>query len=37
MEVFLLSAVRTPVGKFLGGLGEVPAPRLGAVVIAEAL
>ena len=37
MEDFLLSAVRTPVGKFLGGLGEVPAPRLGAVVIAEAL
>ena len=37
MEVFLLSAVRTPIGKFLGGLAEVPAPRLGAVVIAEAL
>ena len=37
MEVFLLSAVRTPIGKFLGGLAGVPAPRLGAVVIAEAL
>ena len=37
MEVFLLSAVRTPIGKFLGGLADVPAPRLGAAVIAEAL
>ena len=37
MEVFLLSAVRTPIGKFLGGLADVPAPRLGAFVIAEAL
>ncbi len=37
MEVFLLSAVRTPIGKFLGGLADLPAPRLGAVVIAAAL
>jgi len=37
MDVFLLSAARTPIGKFLGELGEVPAPRLGAVAIAEAL
>src|SRR5262245_55545759 len=36
-EAVILSAVRTPVGKFLGGLSEVPAPQLGAVVIAEAL
>jgi len=37
MDVVLLSAVRTPIGKFLGGLADLPAPRLGAVVIAEAL
>ena len=37
MDVLLLSAVRTPVGKFLGGLSEVPAPRLGAHVAGEAL
>lgn len=37
MDVVLLSAVRTPIGKFLGGLADLPAPRLGAVVITEAL
>jgi acetyl-CoA C-acetyltransferase len=37
MDVFLLSAVRTPIGKFLGGLSELPAPKLGAVAIAEAM
>jgi acetyl-CoA C-acetyltransferase len=37
MDAFLLSAVRTPIGKFLGGLGDVPAPFLGAAVISEAL
>src|SRR5262245_52626587 len=37
MDIFLLSAVRTPIGKFLGELAEVPAPRLGAVALAEAL
>ena len=37
MEAFLLSAVRTPVGKFLGELSELPAPKLGAIAIAEAL
>jgi acetyl-CoA C-acetyltransferase len=37
MDVFLLSAARTPIGKFLGELAEVPAPRLGAVALAEAL
>jgi len=37
MDIFLLSAVRTPVGKFLGELSEVPAPRLGAVALKEAL
>ncbi len=37
MDAFILSAVRTPIGKFLGGLSELPAPRLGAVAIAEAV
>ena len=37
METLILSAVRTPVGKFLGGLADVPAPKLGAVAIAEAI
>ena len=36
-EAVILSAVRTPIGKFLGGLAEVPAPQLEAVAIAEAL
>lgn len=33
----LLAAVRTPIGKFLGGLSECPAPQLGGLVAAEAL
>src|SRR6266571_1245732 len=33
----ILSAVRTPIGKYLGGLSALPAPRLGAVVIREAV
>lgn len=37
MEVYLLSAVRTPIGRFLGGLADYSAPQLGALVIAEAL
>ncbi|MFO0938493.1 MAG: thiolase family protein [Gemmataceae bacterium] len=37
MDVFLLSAVRTPIGKFLGGLSDLSAPQLGSVAIAEAL
>jgi len=36
-EAVILSAVRTPIGRFLGGLAEVPAPRLGAVVVREAV
>src|SRR4029077_11557330 len=31
----ILSAVRTPVGKFQGGLSSFPAPELGGKVIAE--
>jgi acetyl-CoA C-acetyltransferase len=37
MDVFILSAVRTPIGKFLGELSDLPAPRLGSVVLADAL
>jgi acetyl-CoA C-acetyltransferase len=37
MNVFILSAVRTPIGKFLGELSDLPAPRLGAVALGEAL
>src|SRR4051812_46564570 len=37
MEPYILSAVRTPIGKFLGKLADVPAPRLGAAAIAEAV
>src|SRR5688572_15008210 len=36
-SVVILSAARTPVGRFLGGLAGIPAPRLGSIVIAEAL
>src|SRR3984893_13448146 len=36
-EAFILSAVRTPIGKYLGSLAELPAPQLGSVAIAEAL
>ena len=36
-RAFLLSAVRTPIGKFLGGLADCPAPQLGGLVVAEAL
>ena len=34
---FILSAARTPIGKFLGGLADLPAPRLGAVAVKAAL
>jgi acetyl-CoA C-acetyltransferase len=37
MDAFILSAVRTPIGKFLGGLSDLTAPKLGAVAISEAL
>lgn len=35
--VYLISAVRTPIGKFLGGLSEMAAPQLGAIVLKETL
>ena len=33
----IVSAVRTPVGSFLGSLASVPAARLGAVAIKGAV
>jgi acetyl-CoA C-acetyltransferase len=33
----ILSACRTPIGKYLGGLASFTAPQLGALVIAEAV
>jgi acetyl-CoA C-acetyltransferase len=33
----LVSATRTPVGRFLGGLSPLSAPQLGAVVVREAV
>ena len=33
----LVSAVRTPTGKFLGSLKDFPAPALGAIVVREAV
>ncbi|MDI1305461.1 MAG: acetyl-CoA C-acyltransferase [bacterium] len=36
-RVVIVSAVRTPIGSFMGGLSTVTAPRLGAVAIKGAL
>jgi acetyl-CoA C-acetyltransferase len=36
-DAFLLSGVRTPIGKFLGGLKSLSAPELGSIVIRESL
>jgi acetyl-CoA C-acetyltransferase len=36
-DIVIVSAVRTPVGKFGGALAKVPATELGAIVIKEAL
>lgn len=36
-KVVIVSAKRTPIGKFLGGLATVPAPQLGAIAIKGAL
>ena len=33
----ILSACRTPIGKYLGGLAPLTAPKLGAVVVKEAV
>ncbi|MFD0975516.1 acetyl-CoA C-acyltransferase [Salinimicrobium gaetbulicola] len=36
-EVVIVSAVRTPIGSFLGSLSTVPAPKLGSIAIKGAL
>ena len=36
-QIVIVSGVRTPVGKFQGSLSDVPATRLGAVVVREAV
>jgi acetyl-CoA C-acetyltransferase len=36
-DVFILSAARTPIGKFGGGLSTVPATKLGSVAIRAAV
>lgn len=36
-DILIVSACRTPMGKFLGNLSPLTAPELGAVVIAEAV
>ena len=36
-EVVIVSAARTPIGSFLGGLSTIPAPKLGAIAIKGAL
>jgi len=36
-DVVIVSAVRTPIGSFLGSLSTIPAPKLGATAIKAAL
>ena len=36
-EVYIVSAVRTPIGSFGGALKDFPAPRLGATAIRAAV
>jgi acetyl-CoA C-acetyltransferase len=36
-EIVIVSGVRTPLGAFNGSLGEIPATRLGALVIEESI
>jgi acetyl-CoA C-acetyltransferase len=36
-DVVIVSAVRTPVGKFLGGLADLSATQLGSMVVREAV
>ncbi len=36
-EAVILSAARTPIGRFLGSLSGIPAPRLGAVAVKAAV
>ena len=36
-DVFIVGAARTPIGKFMGALSGVPAPRLGAAAVRAAV
>ena len=36
-EVYITSAVRTPIGKYRGGLSGFPSPKLGELVVGEAI
>ncbi|MGB9074528.1 MAG: acetyl-CoA C-acetyltransferase [Terriglobales bacterium] len=36
-NVVIIAGCRTPIGKFQGGLGELGAPQLGAIVVREAV
>jgi acetyl-CoA C-acetyltransferase len=36
-EAYVVGAARTPIGRFLGALADVPAPELGAVALRAAL
>ena len=36
-EVYIVSAVRTPIGSFMGGLSNIPATKLGAIAIEAAV
>ncbi len=36
-EAVILSAARTPIGKFQGALSSIPAPKLGAIAVQEAV
>ena len=36
-EAVILSAARTPSGRFLGSLSGIPAPRLGAIAVKAAV
>jgi acetyl-CoA C-acetyltransferase len=36
-EAVIVSACRTPIGSFMGSLSTIPAPRLGAIVVGEAI
>lgn len=36
-DAYIVGGVRTPIGRFMGGLSSLTAPELGAIVICEAL
>ena len=36
-DIYIISAVRTPIGKFLGSFSGIPAPELGAIAAREAM